>query len=270
MGGCFSSRSTVQREGGTRVPMSRLAVGDRVLSVDPSSGVFRYAPVVGFLHRSPNETATVWDVETEDGQTVTLTPDHLIFAGSEEETGSSAQFADSTASFAATLRPNGSFVFVRRKGEEEEEEGTDGVDDDDRFPVPSKVVRVTLGRSVGLFAPLTGTGTIVVDDVVASCYALVDSHVTAHHVVAPLRLRYHVGEALSRYYFRWTTMFTATTSDPDAVTPGDPADEGIHWYARFMYAIGSRIAPSYFFRVSNELSMEENGHCQQCLPSESL
>lgn len=252
MGGCFPSSSSVQLEDGSTLSMSRLAVGDRILSVD-SAGHFQFEPVIGFLHRSPNATAAFRHVETANKQVLTVTPDHLVFSAARSYSADAAasfltadaSFLTAKASFSARLRPNDSSVYVV-KGSPGHPEGRPGV---------SAVTMVTTSTlSVGLYAPLTASGTVVVDGVVASCYAAIESHVTAHLTVAPLRLQSHVGEFLRRLI---SPSVAAVTSDP-------VEGEGIHWYAQLMYALGRRIIPSHFW-----FSSAETGDCPPNVLSET-
>lgn len=257
MGGCFPSSSSVQLEDGSTLSMSRLAVGDRILSVD-SAGHFQFEPVIGFLHRSPNATAAFWHVETSNKQVLSLTPDHLVFTAARSHSGAAAasflaadaSFLTAKASFAARLQPNVTSVYVVR-GSPGPPGGRPGV---------SAVTRVTTSTlSVGLYAPLTASGTVVVDGVVASCYAAIDSHVTAHLAVTPLRLHRHVVEFLRRLI---SPSAAADTSDP-------AEGEEVHWYAQFMYALGRRIVPSRFWFCS-DTPAEETDNCSRNFLSETL
>ena len=51
-------------------------------------------------------------------------------------------------------------------------------------PWPSKVVKITKTKRAGAYAPLTLEGTIVVDNALASCYAIIDDHRLAHTTLA--------------------------------------------------------------------------------------
>lgn len=84
---------------------------------------------------------------------------------------------------------------------------------------PAEVVGVRDRRDVGAYAPLTRHGTLVVDGVVASCFALVQEQHLAQLAFWPLRL-YHslVG---------W---------------PGAQGD-GVHWYSGLLYRLGRLLLP---------------------------
>ena len=54
--------------------------------------------------------------------------------------------------------------------------------------VLTRVTAVTSRVLTGVYAPLTSTGTLLVDDIQASCYANVLSHRLAHALSLPIRL----------------------------------------------------------------------------------
>lgn len=86
---------------------------------------------------------------------------------------------------------------------------------------PSKVVKTRLVSKRGVFAPLTKSGTIIVDNALASCYALVNSHLLAHTAMAPLR---------------WISGWSSEETVP----------RGVHWYANALYNIGNFVLPSSY------------------------
>lgn len=205
------------------LPVSKLSIGDRVLT-STATGAFRYEPVIAFLHRIENVTALVHSVETEDGQKLTVTPDHLVYASEDRTSG----LQDVRPLFAGHLRPNESFVYVRSN------DSSAGV-------VLSRVTKVTVGQSIGLFAPLTESGTIVVDDTLTSCYALVDSHVIAHLSMTPLRVKHRTMALLG-------SILKATPAQRIASWLDLQSDgEGVHWFAKALYAVGVRVLPSFLW-----------------------
>ena len=54
--------------------------------------------------------------------------------------------------------------------------------------VPIKIENIDNIRKQGVYAPLTESGTIVVDDILASCYASFLNHSVAHLAFGPLRM----------------------------------------------------------------------------------
>lgn len=89
----------------------------------------------------------------------------------------------------------------------------------DKQVLPSLHVEVVtkIGRVKvqGAYAPLTAEGTIVIDNIVASCYAVLDDQQFLHAAFAPLRLLNYLS--------------------PSIVGTNQ---EGLHWYPEVMQAVG--------------------------------
>ncbi|NWI47167.1 SHH protein, partial [Picathartes gymnocephalus] len=68
-------------------------------------------------------------------------------------------------------------------------------------------------------------GTILIDRVLASCYAVIEEHSWAHWAFAPFRLLQALLAVLC----------------PSASPLGEPPAPGIHWYSRLLYRIGSWV-----------------------------
>lgn len=133
------------------------------------------------------------EVTAENGVTITATPSHLLLLASAD--GWRESFADNIE-VGDYLLTRGSYEVMR----------------------PSRVVRKRTVFKRGVFAPLTETGTIIVDDALASCYALVTSHSLAHTVMAPLR---------------WMSGWS-----------DNEVSRGVHWYAQALYNIGEYVLPA--------------------------
>jgi len=108
------------------------------------------------------------------------------------------------------------------------------------------VVDMKLILEEGVYAPLTMEGTLLVDDVVVSCYALVDSQSVAHYAFLPLRIWHSV-----------TSFFLHRPVDNDArhfdarqqrlgnsTEDFRSAEGGVHWYATVLYSLSSYVLPS--------------------------
>ena len=184
---------------GSRKRLSELQIGDTVLSVNSASGELEFSPVILFLDREPTEVRQFYSLLTENGHSLTLTPEHLIYSHFAED----AIQAEFEAVYAKDVQ-EGDFVLV-----------STGRGDLERV----RVIQVEMRVLTGVYAPLTSAGNLVVDNVVASCYAVVDSQNIAHAAFAPLRWASHL----------YTNEITT----------------GIHWYARALYSIAEVVMPRH-------------------------
>ncbi|XP_066513575.1 tiggy-winkle hedgehog protein-like isoform X2 [Hoplias malabaricus] len=209
-GGCFPGSATVQLEcGGTKL-VRDLHTGDRVLAAD-EQGRAAFSDFIMFMDREPRARRQFVVIETEEPtRRLTLTAAHLVFA---RDGNSTARMA---ARFASNVRP-GHEVFV---SEESEEKATGRL----QSARVTRVYTVELAHE-GAYAPVTAHGTVVVDRVLASCYAAVEKHSWAHWALAPARLSH----ALSGWIQR---------AGKDDRTETEEA-RGMHWYARALLRLGT-------------------------------
>lgn len=173
--GCFAGESMVQTRGRGWVPMATLEVDEEVL-VEESVGVIAYQPVLSFLHRIRAEEAPFLTVKHERG-VLRATNGHLVFV---------LEGHRRTDKPMGLLQP-GDMLLVA--------DGT-GVD---ATLKPSRVSTIHKSMtSIGLHAPLTASGTVIVDGVVASIYATPSlsvwmPHAAAHAALLPVRLYHSFG-----------------------------------------------------------------------------
>jgi len=85
----------------------------------------------------------------------------------------------------------------------------------------------------GLYAPLTSSGNIVIDDVISSCYAEVTSHSLAHLAMAPVRVAY----SFARYFGLPRTATSVESSQ---------SGSGIHPYASLLRTVANYLLPEIF------------------------
>ena len=222
--------STVITSTGERKRLSDLAVGDSVLASN-GDGTFDFSPVLLFLDRDPDEWRRFVTIRTESGHELTLTPSHLLYARDSSAAGpASANSIGASGDWNAKAGEAASDfeVFYAR----EIDEGMHVlVHDGGRGRLrPSRVVSVEAAARRGVYAPLTAAGNVVVDGVLASCYALVDSQSVAHAAFAPVRW--------------WQAARRLLGAAEDAREPKEHL-VGVHWYAKWLNSLGELLLPSH-------------------------
>jgi hypothetical protein len=74
----------------------------------------------------------------------------------------------------------------------------------------------------GYVAPLTQEGTLIVNNVAASCYATINNHYVAHAILAPMRW--------------WYELFGGAKELNEMI--------GIHWFPKMLYEMTTFLMPS--------------------------
>lgn len=171
--------------------------------MDPAGNAV-YSEVIMFMDRDAKQSREFVRLDTDGGASLTATPGHLLLVWKYVEQAQRYMFAEKVE--------EGDFLLVNVNG----------------TLVPRKVLRVSAELHTGVYAPLTREGTIVVNEVTASCYAMVDSQRIAHWSFLPAR---------------WANTVSSwfTTADANRETP---RQSGIHWYANALYSIKDYFLPS--------------------------
>lgn len=201
--GCFASDSTVQTETGEIRRLSQLKVGERILSVN-SKGETVFSDVIMFLDRDINQTREFVQIKTSGGATIRTTPAHLLPVWKPHLHETKYLYADQVE--------ENDFLLVNVNNNLE----------------PQRVTEVRAIRSRGFIAPLTREGTVVVDSIAASCYALVNSQSLAHISFMPFRTFKTVES--------WLSSSKPTASNQN----------GINWYAKALYNVKDLVVPKKY------------------------
>lgn len=190
---CFPGTATVVTDNGVRKSMEQLKIGDKVLT-QSASGHLVYSKVIMFMDSKPGAFVNDFiEIETENPKRrLELTRRHLIIISKDKE--------HFQASFAEKVK-RGDFVKVLSSNESKLE--------------VARVKNVRLRRNRGAYAPLTEEGTILVNGVLASCYALTEKQNIAHFSFLPWRYTYGI--------FNQFTHANIQT--------------GQHWYVRILRTI---------------------------------
>lgn len=131
---------------------SPLKISEKRVSVLRSFQQVTYSPITMFLHRKPTEAAVYRHLHTANGNSLKLTYYHLIYATNCRR-GERLRLVP-----AKTLRV-GQCVYAI------------GGDQAPPRLRASAIVRITERKEYGIYAPLTASGDIIVNGVLASCHS---------------------------------------------------------------------------------------------------
>lgn len=228
--GCFPGDSVVTTGAGEKKLMKDVRVEDTVLALS-ADGLLRPSRVLLFLDRSEKARTTYVQLLTDAGKSITATATHLVLRWEKPER---SQIRYANPVYAKRVRVNDTLLTVVGGG------GGDG-----RLRLRTeRVVRVVHVKRTGLYAPLTEDGTVVVDDVVASCYAVLDSHWLAHLAFLPVRALATARSSLYGLVWRLGHPFNDSVYADSRHQQQPPPADGIHWYPRMLYAISDYVIPA--------------------------
>lgn len=226
-GGCFPGNAKVKTKSGEKL-LSSLQIGDEVKVIDPRTGELRFSEVILFLDKNPDHIKNFMKIDTSSGKTLQVTPSHLIVAIKKSDVLRTEESASGNTDHLQTM-----FASQIEIGD------TVLIIDGDRKLI-DEVVNVTNTRQSGVYAPLTTEGTIVVNDVVTSCYAVIKSHYLAHLVYGPLRLYHNFQLSFRRL---WESILKPLLIFTSHSNYRKNESVGIHWYANVLFSIAEYILP---------------------------
>ena len=192
--------------------MSQVRLGDRIQSVDGEGNIV-YSEVLMFLDREPEERSRFVRLKTEDGSELSLTASHLVYSGGPD----CRSLECMRPVYAGNVEPGHTLITGAGRLR------------------ASTVISVTSSHHTGVFAPLTRAGNLLVDGVLASCYAVIDSQNIAHTAFAPVRWYYSLKHTLA------SIAASSDTSQPRTVS----VSSGIHWYPSMLYSLARLLLPSH-------------------------
>ena len=202
---------------GRQKKISDVKVGDSVLAVD-QNGKLLFSQVIMQLHQGPEVTTKFHVIRTKTGRNLTLTPKHLIYKA--ENNKPNLDFGDSTSSqprFAMNIR-KGDFVFVFDK--------SSGM-------IMDEVVSNDIEIKKGTYSPLTSHGSIIVEDILASCYSELEDHSLLHMAFAPARWFNDIRNVFSSMKRMGKNVSSEYERD----------DMEQHWYSEALLDIGRNLVP---------------------------
>jgi hypothetical protein len=192
---CFAADSLVTLANGHRKSVANLRSGDVILAYDDATKAVVSTKVLTMLDNQPNKFALFKQLTTATGRQLSLTSSHLL----------------PTVSHGYVMAKKihvGMNVYIMN------ENGLLTID---------TISDVTEVMKQGYVAPLTEQGTLIVDNVAASCYATINSHHAAHSVLAPMRW--------------WYKLFGSYEASQQTTV-------GVHWFPAMLYELTAFVMPS--------------------------
>ena len=155
---CFPSNTTVyiKNVNGSikKKEMGDLSVGDRVQACDTKSRCVIYSEVIMFAHRDPSvHQVNYLKIVLEDTSSIVLSSNHLIMSGERMK-----------ATMAKNLEVDHMLYTINEEG----------------VISSKKVVAIEEINDSGVFCPITKEGNVVVNNILASCYASVNDQSFFH------------------------------------------------------------------------------------------
>jgi hypothetical protein len=123
--------------------------------------------------------------------------------------------------------PGGEYKYAKRLFREDK---ILAYDEKAKRQIEDKIRSILIEPVQGYVAPLTMSGTILVNNILASCYAVVESHALGHSVMAPVRWWYTLNNQLSHLI--------------DAKTQIEQQANGTHWYPQLLASVTDQFLTS--------------------------
>ncbi|CAF0987418.1 unnamed protein product [Rotaria sordida] len=194
---CFSGDSWLQLSDGRRQNIEQLQSGENLLAFDGSNVVA--SEIMFILDKNAYAQALFYTLETASNHTISLSAEHLIPVVSEK--GISIYIP------VERIKAGHHSLYVLS---------------DDGILSQSLVIRVSIQMKIGYFAPLTTSETVLVNNVVASCFSHVHNIAMAQLSMTPVRWYYKVAR-----YFGFMKHFDSRN---DILS-----QNGLHWIPQIMF-----------------------------------
>ena len=189
---CFPETSLIETQHDGFKLISKLKYGDMVKTIDLATNKIIFSKFVFYLHKEENTLAYFIQITTNKNKILKISEKHLI-----SKMNTATNRIDYV--FAKDLN-HSDLIVISQNGMINYEE----------------VVKIEQVEEMGIYAPLTESGTIIVDNILASCYAHVDNHELAHF-------------AFKLYFFMrniYEIVFNRLNNES--------YQTGLHWYADFL------------------------------------
>jgi hypothetical protein len=191
---CFAADSLVTLADGNQKSIAHLQAGDAVLAYNDETKQVISTHLLTMLDFQPHQFALFKQVTTITGRQLSVTSSHLLPTDIHGYV------------MAKNIRVGMNIYIMNGNG----------------VLITETVSNVSDVVKQGYIAPLTEEGTLIVNNVAASCYATINSHYVGHAILAPMRW--------------WYSMF-GISKDSNKVI-------GVHWFAKMLYEMTTFLIPS--------------------------
>ncbi|CAF3211706.1 unnamed protein product [Rotaria sp. Silwood2] len=198
--GCFSSDTLVTLVNQQQIPIGKLQVGDQLLSIDGTKIVS--TEMLMMLDKNQLSSAIFYTIVTASEHKISLTSHHLI----------------------ATINNNEDVIYIPAKDIKLGNKLRVVINEK---VYSSPVINITMEMKNGYYAPLTMTGTLLVNNIDASCF----SNIKNHNIV-----QFYMG--FIRWYYRLNGLLSIQKPF------GEQTVDGIHYIAVILCKITQSIYPS--------------------------
>ncbi|TNN08012.1 Indian hedgehog protein [Schistosoma japonicum] len=201
--GCFHGESKVYKMNGQLISMKDLQIGDRILTQNPINKHLQSTLVFGFLDRDEHALNVFTEIHYQINSnlkqygTIQLTNDHLIFVYdnstiTKQQHNHTTQLIDRKAIFASSVKKD-QLIFVYTTDKQMIKAQVISIHTTTIQPYINNSNNgnsIDIQHRIGLYAPITDTGTMIVDNVLVSCFAHISNHNLASIIIWPWRLMY--------------------------------------------------------------------------------
>ena len=208
--GCFPLNTIVYNKDAAgnikKKQMCDLSIGDRVQACDTKSRRIIYSEVIMFAHRDPGvQQVNYLKIVLEDASSIVLSSNHLIMSGERMK-----------ATMARNIEVNHMLFTIN----------------EERVISSKRVVAIEEIIDSGVFCPITKEGNVVVNNILASCYASVNDQAFFHGLfnISAQNVA-HIGllpmRVLHKFCVKWVSQSAGK-------------DEFIHPYIRWLCKLKPR------------------------------
>ncbi|CAF3637472.1 unnamed protein product [Rotaria sp. Silwood1] len=187
---CFSGDSLIKLSNGEYKEIGNLQSSDEIITIDQSKTIS--TEMIMMLDKQISKQALFYTLRTDSGNEISLTEYHLIPTINSN--------GNENYLFAKQIKI-GDYLFVLFNGKLKY----------------SPVINITIEMKKGYYAPLTMKGTLLINNVLASCFANVNNHHLAQYYMTPFHYYYKFARFMSLY-------------DPFNINK----TEGLHWTVNIM------------------------------------